>query len=330
MIFTTIIHDIRKYLSLTCNEYTVMDTVYQLSNNTKFGGWCVRTKQDIADELDLSKQSIITIIKKLCTKGLIDKNEDGKKLKPSDYLRAIYTQKQSLCFSLDNTITLEGCYYDRLENRIIPIKSTAETQGNTVKKVYQHGKESLPHSVKKLDQLGKESLPYNNRKEKRKEKESKLVSKEVENENEIAQIEDLPTHQETFGLYEEKNNVAESLQQTDIPKSKSPYKAKEDSENADSDAEKVLFKYSMYADKAKLRQALDASLYEVCKLADAEWYAYRAMSWSDSKKVMLSNELWLNTIIKFISEDKSKGELRKKDTTANQDKPITRKKEIVW
>jgi hypothetical protein len=266
---------------------------------TKPNNWIVRIT-DLCNKSPNGKTEIRSAMKDLIKYG---------------YAKVIYERDE-------NSGRLKGKTYVISDLPIYLKDKTTETQNHRSKQNPSFGKPEFQqtNTISNTDLDSNIELNSNTKK-------SKLVSKSQDKKNENTT--DIPTHQETFGLYEEKNNVAESLQQTDIPKSKSPYKAKEDCESTDSDAEKVLFKYSMYADKNKLRQALDASLYEVCKLADAEWYAYRAMSWSDSKKVMLSNELWLNTIIKFISEDKSKGELRKKDTTANQDKP-SRKKEIVW
>lgn len=87
--FTTIIHPIRKVLLLSCNEYCVLDTVYLLSNNSKYGGWCIKSKDKIADDLDLSRQTVINAINALELKCLIDRDEERGYVKPSDFFRAL-------------------------------------------------------------------------------------------------------------------------------------------------------------------------------------------------------------------------------------------------
>lgn len=75
--YTTIIHPIRKAHHLSVNEYVVLDTIYQLSNNQKFGGWCVASKNNIAKWLDLGEATVFRAIETLIAKGLIEKNELG-------------------------------------------------------------------------------------------------------------------------------------------------------------------------------------------------------------------------------------------------------------
>lgn len=75
--FTNIIHPLRKAFCLSMNEYAVIDSVYFLSHNNKYGGWCVAPKQTIANELDLSERTVFSAIEKGTVKGLIVKNELG-------------------------------------------------------------------------------------------------------------------------------------------------------------------------------------------------------------------------------------------------------------
>ena len=73
MIYTTIIHDIRKKLFLTCNEYIVANSIYNISNSKKYN-WEVN-KTYLSNIFDLSRTTIISIFKKLKEKEIIDKNE---------------------------------------------------------------------------------------------------------------------------------------------------------------------------------------------------------------------------------------------------------------
>jgi len=59
------------------NEYAVLDSIYFLSHNNKYGGWCIASRKTIADELDLSVRTVFDAIEKGIVKGLIVKNEIG-------------------------------------------------------------------------------------------------------------------------------------------------------------------------------------------------------------------------------------------------------------
>jgi len=134
LIYTNIQHIFRKAHQLTCNEYIFLDMVYHLSTNpdSKIQGWCYATKEGLADEIGLSKQSIINLSHKLIDAGFLHKDEQTKFLKTTKKWNDVY-------------------FTDGNEN--LP----------TVKKVYRGGKESLPERGKEsLPKHGKESLPYNN------------------------------------------------------------------------------------------------------------------------------------------------------------------------
>lgn len=74
-------HIVRKALCLSLNEMAVLCDIKQMSQEQKFGYTCVKSKDKIAEWLDLSRTTVFTIIDTLITKGLIEKNEIG--LKPT-------------------------------------------------------------------------------------------------------------------------------------------------------------------------------------------------------------------------------------------------------
>ena len=86
--YTTIIHPVRKEFKLSCNEYCVLDTIMRMQNNESH--WCYMSKDTMAGDLDLSKQSVLNIINSLITKGLVLKNSATKHLRVTslflDYL----------------------------------------------------------------------------------------------------------------------------------------------------------------------------------------------------------------------------------------------------
>jgi len=73
--YTTIIHPLRKALCLSIQEYVLLDTVYHLSNNQKYGHWCIMSKKKLADVLDVNPDTIYRILKTLEAKGLIERDD---------------------------------------------------------------------------------------------------------------------------------------------------------------------------------------------------------------------------------------------------------------
>jgi hypothetical protein len=117
--YTTIQHAFRKHYGLTLNEYILADMIYHLSHPAKssIAGWCYMTKERMAEEIGLSKVSVMTLLKKLIEMGFIIKDEDTKFLQTTAKWNAVY----------DLTIGKET----------LPI---------LVKKVYRGGKETLPNN----------------------------------------------------------------------------------------------------------------------------------------------------------------------------------------
>lgn len=124
--YTTIIHPVRKALHLSCNEYCVLDTILRMQNNDSH--WCYMSRETMADDLDLSKQSILNILKGLITRGLVVKHEQ------TSHLRCV------------------GDFKKMLDN----YKEFGQDADH-----FTIGKESLPDQSKKFTSSGKESLPNN-------------------------------------------------------------------------------------------------------------------------------------------------------------------------
>jgi predicted transcriptional regulator len=77
-------HIVRKALCLSLNEMAVLCDIKQMSQDQKFGYTCIKSKDKIAEWLDLSRTTVFTIIDTLIKKGLIEKNEIG--LKPTSFV----------------------------------------------------------------------------------------------------------------------------------------------------------------------------------------------------------------------------------------------------
>jgi hypothetical protein len=70
MIYTTIIHSVRKKLDITMNEYAIADSIYHLSNSIKYR-WNINNTY-LADVLNLSRITVIDIKKKLIEKNILN------------------------------------------------------------------------------------------------------------------------------------------------------------------------------------------------------------------------------------------------------------------
>ena len=62
-------------LKLSLNEYAVAEYIsrLQLDPDNGLSGWCIVSKKEIAKALRLSEQSVFNILKKLLTKGIIER-----------------------------------------------------------------------------------------------------------------------------------------------------------------------------------------------------------------------------------------------------------------
>ena len=135
MQYTTILHNVRKRFKITCNEYCVVDLILFRQNDpkTKKHGWCTLSRQDMADELDFSRQTIITILNKVKEMGLIEEDD-------TFYLR------------------VTPLWYDAISK---PAKQDAESQESVqgVKKLYtpnaseNEGCKESVQGVKNLDRV---------------------------------------------------------------------------------------------------------------------------------------------------------------------------------
>lgn len=84
VLYTTILHEVRKKFGLTMNEYGVMDTIYRLSVHPKSSrpGWCYMSKPKMAEFFDIGRRTTFRIIDELIKKHLVVKNSKGY-LKPT-------------------------------------------------------------------------------------------------------------------------------------------------------------------------------------------------------------------------------------------------------
>lgn len=92
LVYTTIQHKFRKQHGLKVDEYTLADMVYHLSvkPDSDVPGWCYMSKNSMADELDLSRRTIINIINKLEKNGYLERHEVTKHLRTTKKWQKVY------------------------------------------------------------------------------------------------------------------------------------------------------------------------------------------------------------------------------------------------
>lgn len=71
--YTLILHSARKVLDISINEYCLSDTVHKLSSShSPIPGWCFAAKEQLGNNLGITRQSIHAMIKRLQAKDLIE------------------------------------------------------------------------------------------------------------------------------------------------------------------------------------------------------------------------------------------------------------------
>lgn len=144
MSYTTILHAVRKQFGLSCNEYCVADMIRGLSGNPEspVPGWCNASRGYLATELDLSRQSVITIIQKLIEKQLVEENQSKHLRSTALFYSAVTGCKE----------TLQGVKKLDTLTQIEP--EGVKNLDRGCKETLQAGcKETLQGGVKKLDTI---------------------------------------------------------------------------------------------------------------------------------------------------------------------------------
>lgn len=158
---TTIIHPIRKAFNLTCNDYVILQAIYGLSKNEKYGNWCIASKAQLAEWYDLSERGVFNIINTLEVKGLIIKDSKTGWIKTSDEWNEIQANTHDWLIGFDGQ---ESQFISGKQKRW-KVKSDCR------------GYEKSAEGMKKV-QRGYEKSADNNNKDN-----NKYISKEISKEN---------------------------------------------------------------------------------------------------------------------------------------------------
>lgn len=99
--FTTIDHRVRKAFLLSCNDYVILQAIYGLSKNEKYGNWCIATKKQLAEWYDIGEATIYRTVKMLVDKGLVIKDEKTGWLKTTDEWNEIQANVKDWLIAFD-------------------------------------------------------------------------------------------------------------------------------------------------------------------------------------------------------------------------------------
>lgn len=90
--FTTIQHTFRKEHGLSLIEYTLCDMIYHLSVNpdSSVPGWCYMSREQMGEELGITKRTVIRLLEELQKFGFLEKNDQSKYLRTTSKWRQAY------------------------------------------------------------------------------------------------------------------------------------------------------------------------------------------------------------------------------------------------
>lgn len=91
--FTTIYHPIRIELGLNTNEYSVIDSVDQLSHKPDHP-WCTETKENIAKFLGIGERTVYRAIDTGLEKNLIEKDDRGALRSTLEWIETVRLYKE--------------------------------------------------------------------------------------------------------------------------------------------------------------------------------------------------------------------------------------------
>jgi len=162
-------HIIRKALQLSLNEMAVLCDIKQLSQNPKFGFWCIKSKDKMSDWLDLSRATIFNAINALEEKGYIERSDIG--LRPSQFIYNLDIAQEDIALYIKNndielvtakmkemldgqsknyTTTVQNLDGDSIEFRLPQSKNYTQVL---------HIDKQLEYNLEKEKEISKEILP---------------------------------------------------------------------------------------------------------------------------------------------------------------------------
>ena len=146
MMYSTIWHPVRRAFHLSMNEYVVLDSIHQLSNNQQYEGWCVMSQSELGKELDLSARTILKIYQTLEKKGLLLRRKkwpSDTAVRPNaDFGNAIIAGRNDVAFIVKNKELSLGSIPSKFR-----LKSGEESSQGVRRKFIGGGEESSHNNI---------------------------------------------------------------------------------------------------------------------------------------------------------------------------------------
>lgn len=132
---TTILHAVRRLFEISCNDYCLAELISFAGNDPRNvnPGWCTMSRNDMANELDFSRRSIINMINELEEKKLIERNEN-------DHLKITAKWYDAVSAAKEN----------RLGVQKVHTKKGSAKSSHPVQKVHTNGAKSSHPPVQKV------------------------------------------------------------------------------------------------------------------------------------------------------------------------------------
>ncbi|WP_436644533.1 helix-turn-helix domain-containing protein [Microbaculum sp. FT89] len=75
--YSVVLHDVREKLDISLNTYVVIDSIHKLSTSDPRYPYCIMSKDDLADFLQLGRATVFRSLQEAEKKGLIARGERG-------------------------------------------------------------------------------------------------------------------------------------------------------------------------------------------------------------------------------------------------------------
>lgn len=141
---------------LSILQYCILDQIYRLSTSpkSKLPGWCTLSRSKQAEDLRVTKPTIITNIDKLVILGMLEKNDKGNTRTTPLFYDNYEDRKSGIEYQKPSE--KNRGLSEKIGKETLPSKNERSNNFTEI------GKEILPHRSKNFTEIGKETLPYSN------------------------------------------------------------------------------------------------------------------------------------------------------------------------
>lgn len=116
LIYSTVLHPVKRELGITSLQYMLADSIYHLSH----GGWCIATRPYFATLFDCDRSTVQRNLAKLEEKGLVERDPS------TDYLRTTILWRDAAIFR--ERIMMQNRTSEPPQNAAPPLQNAAPTR----------------------------------------------------------------------------------------------------------------------------------------------------------------------------------------------------------